>query len=77
MIFDSNNTLTLYILTYFVFNPVVVALILGHDAETGVFRDNKTNTMGLLPDTQNCGLRMHRECRERFPYPPTSKETAS
>ena len=25
--------------------------------------------MGLLPDTQNCGLRMRRECRERFPYP--------
>ena len=24
-------------------------------------------TMGLLPDTQNCGLRMRRECRERFP----------
>ena len=23
--------------------------------------------MGLLPDTQNCGLRMCRECRERFP----------
>ena len=23
--------------------------------------------MGLLPDTQNCGLRMSRECRERFP----------
>ena len=23
--------------------------------------------MGLLPDTQNCGLRMRRECRERFP----------
>ena len=23
--------------------------------------------MGLLPDTQNCGLRMHRERRERFP----------
>ena len=22
--------------------------------------------MGCLPDTQNCGLRMHRECRERF-----------
>ena len=21
--------------------------------------------MGLLPDTWNCGLRMHRECRER------------
>ena len=24
--------------------------------------------MGLLPDTQNCGLRMRRECRERFPH---------
>ena len=23
--------------------------------------------MGLLPDTQNCGLRMRQECRERFP----------
>ena len=23
--------------------------------------------MGLLPDTQNYGLRMRRECRERFP----------
>ena len=23
--------------------------------------------MGLLPDMQNCGLRMRRECRERFP----------
>ena len=22
--------------------------------------------MGILPDTQNCGLRMRRECRERF-----------
>ena len=25
-----------------------------------------TNTMGLLPATKNCGLRMRRECRERF-----------
>ena len=25
------------------------------------------SSMGLLPDKQNCGLRMHRECRERFP----------
>ena len=24
--------------------------------------------MGLLPDTQNCGLRMRRECWERFPH---------
>ena len=23
--------------------------------------------MGFLQDTQNCGLRMHRECRECFP----------
>ena len=23
--------------------------------------------MGLLPDTQKLGLRMHRECRKRFP----------
>ena len=22
--------------------------------------------IGLLPDMQNCGLRMHRVCRERF-----------
>ena len=26
--------------------------------------------MGLLPDTQYCGLRMRRECRERFPRHP-------
>ena len=24
--------------------------------------------MGLLPDTENCELRMRRECRERFPH---------
>ena len=24
------------------------------------------STIGLLPDTTNCGLRMRRECRERF-----------
>ena len=33
--------------------------------------------MDLLPDTQNYRLRMRRECRERFPPPPISKETAS
>ena len=27
------------------------------------------HTMSLLPDSQNCGLRMHRECRGRFPRP--------
>ena len=25
------------------------------------------HAMGLLPDTYNCGLRMRRDCRERFP----------
>ena len=24
------------------------------------------SSMGILPDTQNCGLCMRRECRERF-----------
>ena len=27
----------------------------------------KTSSMGLLPDMLKCGLRMRRECRERFP----------
>ena len=27
----------------------------------------RSPNMGLLPDTQNSGLRMRRECRERFP----------
>ena len=26
-----------------------------------------SDAMGLLPDTQTCGLRMRRECRESFP----------
>ena len=25
-------------------------------------------SMGLLPDTKNCGMRMRREWKERFPY---------
>ena len=29
--------------------------------------NSNVSAMGLLSDTQNCGLRMHRECRERFP----------
>ena len=28
---------------------------------------NRDMWMGLLPDTYKCGLRMRRECRERFP----------
>ena len=31
------------------------------------------STMGLLPDTQNCGLRMRRECRERFTHHPPQR----
>ena len=30
-------------------------------------KDTFSDDMGLLPDTQNCGLRMRRECREIFP----------
>ena len=30
-------------------------------------RQTGRTTMGLLLNTQNCGLRMRRECRERFP----------
>ena len=52
-------------------------------AGDGILLENFTNTlaadipdadvamspvaMGLLPDTQNCGLRIRRECRECFP----------
>ena len=32
--------------------------------------------MGLLPDTNNCGLCMRQECWERFFPPPTSKDPA-
>ena len=31
-------------------------------------------TMSLIPDTQNCGLRMRRECGERFPRLRSQKE---
>ena len=33
--------------------------------------------MGLLPDTENCGLRMRRECRERLVIPTCIKARAS
>ena len=36
--------------------------------QSGMFgKGSQVNTMGLLQDRQNCGLHMHRECRERFP----------
>ena len=31
------------------------------------YLQNHDGVMGLLPDTYHCVLRMHRECRERFP----------
>ena len=37
----------------------------------------KLQVMGLLPDTENCGLRMSQECRERFPRHKVSKEIVS
>ena len=37
-------------------------------------QNRNVNWMGLLPDRQNCGLRMRRECRECFSPPPTSKK---
>ena len=32
------------------------------------------HNLGLLPDTQNCVLRMRQECRERFPPQPTQRK---
>ena len=43
-------------------------LISGHDSHAGNFLFYlAVFPMGLLPNTQNCGLRMRLECRERFP----------
>ena len=36
------------------------------DSSVGV-NDTGFPSMGLLPDMQNCGLRMRRECRECVP----------
>ena len=37
------------------------------DRKRTKYRSIIVRSMGLLPDTYNCGLRMRRECRERFP----------
>ena len=34
---------------------------------TGIYHIYRFCRMVLLPDRQNCGLRMRRECRELFP----------
>ena len=43
------------------FEPVLHRLTPNHNIT------RRRADMGLLPDTWNCGLRMRRECRERFP----------
>ena len=53
----SNDLLLVYVLC------LVVSMDLRSHRMYSLFGD----AMGLLPDTQNCGLRMRRECRERFP----------
>ena len=40
-----------------------------HHYIQGLFAANNP-AMGLWPDTQNCGLPMRQECRERFPRHP-------
>ena len=42
------------------------AELITHRYRYGIFTSTWT-PMGFLPDTKNCGLRMRRECRERFP----------
>ena len=44
-----------------------VLLRFGFCSGSNIPRMASKTCMGLLPDTQNCGLRMRRECRERFP----------
>ena len=52
---------------------IIVNGVSHSNSQMGLFAENadRSNsnalTMGLLPETQNCGLRMRRECRERFP----------
>ena len=50
----------------YVENRFLVAVV-RIDASTAAEGLTLFHCMGLLPDTQNCGLRMRRECRERFP----------
>ena len=37
------------------------------DRHTSKVDMEDADTMGFLPDTYNCGLRMRQECQERFP----------
>ena len=80
---DSGGCISLFtcngIITFIVFNGIWLSC-LNFNSDlytTSEVRTWTRNYMGLLPDTQNCRLRMRRECRERFPPPPISKETVS
>ena len=46
---------------------VMISYLFASTLSTFVPPGVKTGSKGLLPDMQNCGLRMRRECRERFP----------
>ena len=53
--------------TYYIFPSAAF-----HDIGVGLGkRKSEKGTrcpMGLLPDTHNCEMHLHRECRERFPH---------
>ena len=55
-------------LSSFSSNGVKCVITLAQRVARGLQRPLQGVVMGLLPDTQNCGLRMRRECRERFPH---------
>ena len=62
------------LLAFWVGNPSVFRKDHAHASRFVVFCcdmvsfDLQCHIMGLLPDTQNWGLRMRQECRERFPH---------
>ena len=53
-----------WVITYHTYINVII-YVCPYSSSSATIR--KTSHMGILPDTRNCGLRMRRECRERFP----------
>ena len=51
----------------FIASAVLVMFVLYHSFCENCWCCTICSSMGLLPDTQNCGLCMRQECRERFP----------
>ena len=65
---DSNQTGTSSFLIWHIWDWLRERLLW---VGSGSFECHNTlYPIGLLPDTNNCGLRMRRECRERFPRHP-------